>query len=106
MEKDYQLLNYFHKNCSHADIVFKGDDDILLNPFKAAERIKNMTNDPTIKMSGCIKKGEHPNTHINLKYYVAPTLWELVLKLYNVNYHIPFGIDCQLPNMKMGTISQ
>lgn len=38
-------MRFFRSNCSHADFVFKGDDDILLNPRKAAEKINNMARD-------------------------------------------------------------
>ena len=75
VEKDYQLLKYFQEKCSHANFVFKGDDDILLNPSKAIEKIRNMIADPDIKLLGCLKVDEFPNTDMTKKYYVPPALW-------------------------------
>ena len=75
IEKDYQLLEFFQKKCSHANFVFKGDDDILLNPSKAIEKIRNMIADPDIKLLGCLKVDEFPNTDMTKKYYVPPALW-------------------------------
>jgi hypothetical protein len=39
--KDHLMFNYLDKNCSEVDFLFKGDDDILLNPIHLLLRIKS-----------------------------------------------------------------
>ena len=49
--KDYAYLSYFEEDCSNADYIFKGDDDILVVPYNLANlvNVSNFRNSDLIK---------------------------------------------------------
>ncbi|CAG5109442.1 Oidioi.mRNA.OKI2018_I69.chr2.g3977.t1.cds [Oikopleura dioica] len=48
--KDKAFLQFFAENCSHADFLFKGDDDIFLRPEKFVKIFEEIEDDEAI---GC-----------------------------------------------------
>ena len=52
--KDDAYFDFLESKCSNVDFVFKGDDDILINPVNLGKLIHKMK-DRQISASGCLK---------------------------------------------------
>ena len=62
--KDYQLVHFFRDLCSHADFIFKGDDDIILNPHSIAEKVIELQPGTESEFIGCVKTDAEVNRQV------------------------------------------
>lgn len=73
------FLNFIEADCSVADFVLKGDDDILLNPKIISKIIlnngvNNSTSSNCPFLWGC-KKYDEPIRNPASKYYIPELIW-------------------------------
>lgn len=70
--KDVAFMNYFTENCAFVDFVFKGDDDIVLNPFLFGKIIKSLKTDEGM---GCYGYPEITVRRPDTKYFMPGELF-------------------------------
>ena len=66
--KDYQLVHFFRDLCPHADFIFKGDDDIILNPQLIAEKVIELQPGTESEFIGCVKTDAEVNRQVKKCY--------------------------------------
>ena len=65
VHKDYELFKFVRDFCPQADFVYKGDDDIFLNPDGTAKILKEMISAPKRLIHGCVKGGDYVNRAVS-----------------------------------------
>ena len=68
------LLNFVRDHCAAVDFVFKGDDDIFVNPIQLLWRIKVNIVEGGAHSFGCLGRQNLPIRWL-CKYYVPEELW-------------------------------
>ncbi|KAL2095693.1 hypothetical protein ACEWY4_007841 [Coilia grayii] len=106
--KEHVFLKWSLQHCSQASFIFKGDDDVFVNPKAVLSYVKSLDPEKASKLyAGQIISQASPHRSPNIKYFVPPSFYDgpyppyaggggfifsgaLLQSLYSVTWLIPF----------------